>query len=102
MNRTIVTLPDRKEPIRIGTGAARTMCDRGGFWFAYENQDLCSVGIGHLKFLRCGPDCTFRIPPATLPDSATEINWRYRLISPEPIVSDGAIARWATIETEEE
>jgi hypothetical protein len=51
-----------------------------GEWFAYQNHDLGHPGLGHLKFLRCGEGCTFGEPPRRLPDTPSEINWRYFLV----------------------
>lgn len=53
------------------------MRSRGGDWYAYQNQDLGHKELGHLKFLKCGEDCTFFLPPKILPDTPLEINWRY-------------------------
>jgi len=49
-------------------------------WFAYRNE-LLEAGnrTGHHKFLRCGTDCAFVTPPPRLPDTDTDINWRYML-----------------------
>ena len=48
-------------------------------WHAYQNHDLGSRGIGHLKFLAVGPGCTFKeAPKPRLPDTHTDINWRYQ------------------------
>lgn len=47
-------------------------------WHAYQNHDLGSREIGHLKFLAVGPGCTFKeAPKGRLPDTKTDINWRY-------------------------
>jgi hypothetical protein len=55
------------------------MRERGGTWAAYQDHDLGSLGIGHMKFLRYGEGCTFSEPPKPrLPDTRTEINWRYQ------------------------
>lgn len=49
-------------------------------WYVYENQDLGHPCLGELWFLACGPDCTYRTPPAQSPDSHLGIGWRYRLV----------------------
>lgn len=47
-------------------------------WAAYQNHDLGSRELGHLKFLAVGPRCTVKSAPAgRLPDTPREINWRY-------------------------
>lgn len=60
--------------------ALQQMKERGGKWAAYQNQAMDSAGLGHLKFLNIGPDCTFKEPPKRLPDTASQINWRYGFI----------------------
>lgn len=46
-------------------------------WAAYQNHELGHPELGHMKFLAVGPGRTYETAPAKLPDSATEINWRY-------------------------
>ena len=49
-------------------------------WYAYQNVDMGSLDLGHLKFLAVGPGCTFKTPPKPrMPDTPTDINWRYYL-----------------------
>lgn len=61
--------------------ALATMRERGGTWAAYQNHDLGSRDTGHLKFIQFGPENTFKEPPKPrLPDTATEINWRYYFV----------------------
>lgn len=57
----------------------KVMRERGGRWAAYCNVDLSHPQLGHLKFLQFGGlENTFKVPPAPrLPDTPTEINWRY-------------------------
>ena len=71
----------------IDPEALATMRERGGDWYAYRNADLGHPEIGRLKFLKCGPGCTLVEPPQKLPDMGGEINWRYQLDSPNPVVS---------------
>ena len=59
----------------------------GQTWFCYQNMALDSASLGHLKFLCCGPGCTFIEPPARLPDTAQSINWRYILVGYVDLVS---------------
>lgn len=62
----------------IDPRSLQKMRDSGGRWAAYRNQDLSSLEIGHLKFMKFGLGCTFEEPPKPkLPDTAREINWRY-------------------------
>lgn len=49
----------------------------GGTWAAYQNVALDSADLGHLRFLKYGPDCTLKEPPARYPDTADFIGWRY-------------------------
>lgn len=51
-----------------------------GVWYAYQNHDLGSEDLGHLMFLFCGPDSTFKEPPDKMPDTPSSINWRYVLV----------------------
>lgn len=54
------------------------MRDRGGRWAAYQNIDMCSRNIGHLRFLQFGgPENTFKVPPERHPDTPQVIGWRY-------------------------
>ena len=43
----------------------------------YQNNDLGHPDIGHLKFLAVGPENTLKEAPQRLPDTRSEINWRY-------------------------
>ncbi len=54
-----------------------TMRQRGGTWACYQNHDLGHREVGHLRFLKYGPDCTFSVPPASYPDTPDCIGWRY-------------------------
>ena len=65
---------------KIHTKALATMRERGGSWAAYQNHAMDSSGLGHLKFLQYGEDCTFVSPPQKLPDMPSEINWMYVLV----------------------
>jgi len=49
-------------------------------WYCYQNADLSSTSLGHMKFLRAGKDSTFKIPPQVSPDTPQQINWRYRFV----------------------
>lgn len=51
-----------------------------GGWAAFQNHDLGSAGIGDLRFLRYGTDCTFENPPEKYPDTKHGIGWRYLLV----------------------
>lgn len=57
--------------------ALQKMRDIGGNWSCFQNHDLGHHDLGHLKFLKYGKGCTFETPPDPLPDTQTEINWRY-------------------------
>lgn len=56
------------------------MRERGGTWAAYQNCAMDSAGLGHLKFLKVGPDCTYQEPPERLPDTPEQINWKYLFV----------------------
>lgn len=49
-------------------------------WAVYQNQDFGSYMVGHLRFLLIGPNQTFQTPPSRLPDTRTEIGWRYQFV----------------------
>ncbi len=67
--------------VTIGDEAFSQMRERGGDWYAYQNMAMDSAGLGHLKFLKCGEDCTFEAPPYQYPDIPGDaLNWKYRLI----------------------
>lgn len=52
--------------------------DQEGFQIGvYQNHDMSSRLIGHLKFLKLGEGCTYQIPPKRMPDTAKDINWQY-------------------------
>jgi len=65
---------------KIHPESLQRMRDTGGEWFAYENKELGHPGLGHLTFMKCGPDCTFGEPPKVHPDTPQAIMWRYHLI----------------------
>lgn len=45
----------------------------GQAWHAYENKDLGSPQVGHLKFVKCGVACSNPTPPAHYPhDSVSQ------------------------------
>lgn len=56
------------------------MRERGGKWAAYCNMDIGSSALGHFKYLCHGKGCTFEKPPKQLPDTPSEINWRYQYV----------------------
>lgn len=49
----------------------------GQRWAAFQNHAMDSAGLGHLQFLKVGPGCTYEQAPPRMPDTSTEINWRY-------------------------
>jgi len=75
----------------IHSDSLALMRRRGGHWYVYENHDLGHHSIGHLKYLKCGKECTFKEPPRKLPDTKTEINWRYILVG-EVDLKDGTVS----------
>lgn len=56
------------------------MQERGGQWAAYENHDLGSPSVGHLKFLAVGEGRTFETPPESYPDPSVSQGHVYRYI----------------------
>ena len=53
------------------------MRERGGRWAAYQNHDMGSAELGHLRFVKVGPGCTLATPPERHPDTPSVIGWRY-------------------------
>lgn len=56
--------------------------ERDPFIAVYRNEDFGSAYLGHLRVFPAGWfDLTDPVDlPATLPDTPTEINWRYQLV----------------------
>lgn len=57
-----------------------TIRNRGGKWAVYENQEIAHPQAGHLQFLAYGLGKSCLFAPERMPDTATQINWRYRRI----------------------
>jgi hypothetical protein len=52
--------------------------DKENRWLAYQNHELGHRDCGHLRFLKCGPQCgVTEWPLKRLPDFQGQINWRY-------------------------
>ena len=64
----------------ISESALKTMRDRGGDWFCYQNHAMDSAGLGDLQLLQCGEGRTYLKPPARMPDTAHAIGWKYLLV----------------------
>lgn len=60
-------------------------------WFTYQNHDLGSSQVGHLQFLQCGPNCTYKEAPKKMPDSHLGIGWRYLLVGKVDLDSGGIV-----------
>jgi hypothetical protein len=73
MSKLLGTVTISPEPLT-------TMRERGGDWWAFQNQVLDSAGLGHLQFLQCGPGRTHPEPPARMPDTQHAIGWKYLLV----------------------
>lgn len=54
--------------------------ERGGQWAVYQNHDLGTRRIGHLKFLKYGTGCTFDAPPVHYHDPTMSEGWNYFLV----------------------
>lgn len=61
----------------INAAAHMQMEKSGGTWAVYQLAELGHPEMGHMKFLSVGENCTYQTPPDVLPDTQTEINWRY-------------------------
>lgn len=66
--------------MKVEESSLATMSERGGSWACYENQAFDSAGAGQRQYLKFGPDCTFKEPPAHAPDTSCGLGWRYVLI----------------------
>lgn len=66
----------------IDPEALKTMQERGGVWYAYQNHELTTDvrDIPHLKFLRVGTECTFPHPPKHYPGHAVSDSHVYPLV----------------------
>jgi hypothetical protein len=54
--------------------------DRGDVVAVYENADMGSPRCGELKMCPYDPgDLPGGVPPQKMPDTSTDINWRYQL-----------------------
>jgi len=69
--------------------ALEQMRVRGGRWAAYQNVALDSANLGLLQFLKVGPGCTYKEPPKRMPDTRTDLGWKYAFVG------------WVNIETGE-
>ncbi len=56
-------------------------------WAAYQNHAMDSAGLGHLRCMAIGPECTFKEAPERHPDTQEVIGWRYLFVG------------WADLET---
>lgn len=65
---------------KVESKALEQMKQIGGTWAAYQNLAMDSADLGHLKFLKIGPGCTFQEPPKRMPDTPDQIGWRYGFI----------------------
>ena len=62
------------------------MESRGGTWFVYRCEAMDSAELGQLRFLKCGPDCTFKNPPNQFPDApGLTPGWKYCLVGELPL-----------------
>lgn len=64
---------DKAEP-----EALEQMQQIGGEWAAYRNEDLGSLNVGHLKFLKIGEGCTYKEAPIRYPDESVSQGHNYR------------------------
>lgn len=59
----------------------------GQAWHAYENKDLGSPQVGHLKFVKCGVACTLLTPPESYPHDSMSQGRMYRHIGTVDMVT---------------
>lgn len=52
----------------------------GTRWAAYQNQAMDSAGLGELRFIAIGPNCTLQEAPERHPDTQSVIGWRYGFV----------------------
>lgn len=64
----------------IHPDALATIRERGGQWAVYQNHDLGSRQIGHLKCLKYGAGCTHETPPAHYPADSISQGHNYVLV----------------------
>lgn len=73
--------------------ALAAMKARGGRWAAFQNHAMDSNQLGHLRFIKFGPGCTFESAdalPERHPDTGDCIGWRYLLVG-EVDLDTGAV-----------
>jgi hypothetical protein len=57
------------------------LIDKGGDWYAYQNQAMDSACYGLVNYLCCGEGRTHATPPAHLPDGAIYgTGWKWLLV----------------------
>lgn len=68
------------------------MRERGGTWYAYQNQDMSHSDLGRVAFLQVGEQCTHQTPPPHYPDTrSVGFGWRYLRVGPVDL-ENGAVA----------
>ncbi len=76
---------------RAGLEALAIMQERGVLpgqaWHAYQNQDLGSRDIGHIKFVKIGVACTLPAPPPHYPDDSVSQGHAYRHVGVVDLVT---------------
>ncbi len=76
MTSKLIRLEYCSDPI-IHPESLEQMRQQGGTWAVYQNHDLSSKDICHLKFLKFGPECTFCSPPEHFPANTISHGWIY-------------------------
>jgi len=81
----------KAEPEALALMAERGL-QPGQAWHAYQNMDLGSPQIGHLKFVKCGPYCTFETAPERYPHGSVSQGHMYRHIGTVDMTTGEVVA----------
>jgi hypothetical protein len=71
----------------ISEEALAQMRERGGAWAVYQGHALDQSDLGGIRFLKVGPECTFKTAPERYPDTQFGTGWAYIFVG------------WADLET---
>ncbi len=63
-----------REPLEQMRARSKT---QPGEWHSYQNVDLSSEACGDRRYLVVGPQCSFKEPPKTYPDTQFGFGYRY-------------------------
>ena len=74
----------------VSKEAMKFMKERGGKWFAYQNED--NAKAVKFRFMKCGEECLYNNPPEKLPKTVLESDVRYYLVGEVDVVQEKVTA----------